>query len=314
MISAPVATARPNDGNRSLTARSSGCSARPVEEEIPGQRQRCRGGKKYQAGEFRDDRQAGGGAEQQAMLPCGALRPAERRDVRRPQESGERHIGSGQAGVRQDGRKKAEKKQRDRRHCRAVVALAPHVDHQAGHPEEWQDSQPRQGEREIVVVVAAENARAFDRFRFQPRSRRPLRPDSQQVRPQRRRHARQRRMLRFVKVDVLVQPLHAAGDMGRLVGGVVEDRVGGGDADRRKQHQQHCQDAAPPFDKRQEGRNGRGGLGTAAPFLLSGGHQFILEPGGLTRTDCHAEPAPRPRISNAPAACRKYSECGRRRY
>ncbi len=37
-------------------------------------------------------------------------------------------------------------------------------------------------------------------------------------------------MLGFEIVGAALQPLHAAGDVGRLVAGVIEDAVGGGDA------------------------------------------------------------------------------------
>ena len=49
----------------------------------------------------------------------------------------------------------------------------------------------------------------------------------------------QRRVLGLVGIDALVQPLHAGGNVARFVGGVIEDRVSSGDAQRGKREQAH---------------------------------------------------------------------------
>jgi hypothetical protein len=56
-------------------------------------------------------------------------------------------------------------------------------------------------------------------------------------------------MLVLIFVDVLIQPLHAAGDVRRFIGSVVEDRVGSGDPQRANQNQRDRETARVAIGK-----------------------------------------------------------------
>jgi hypothetical protein len=56
-------------------------------------------------------------------------------------------------------------------------------------------------------------------------------------------------MLRLPLVDTLVQPLHAAGDVGGFVVRVAEDLVGGDNPDGRKQNQNYGDGPAMAFQE-----------------------------------------------------------------
>ncbi len=62
-------------------------------------------------------------------------------------------------------------------------------------------------------------------------ARRVLRADAHEVGAERSGDAGQRRVLRFPGVDALIEPFHAAGDVGGLIEGVAENGIGGYDAD-----------------------------------------------------------------------------------
>ena len=153
------------------------------------------------------------------------FQPHQSREETCANEGGQRHVGGRQAGMRQDGRQ--EGKQEDRHHGNQIseVLPAPRINHQGRDPEERKDSQAGQRQVAIIVVVAVEDERAF--LVHVGGSRRPA---ARQVRSQGGGYARQRRMLRLVMVDALVQPLHSAGDVRRLIDSMVENRVGCHDA------------------------------------------------------------------------------------
>jgi hypothetical protein len=77
-------------------------------------------------------------------------------------------------------------------------------------------------------------------------------------------------MLVFVGVGLLVQPLDPAGDVGGLVDGVVEHRVGGDDPHGRQQHQrQRDRQRVPPQEACQAGfRWFCRGCPAARPWLI----------------------------------------------
>ena len=86
-----------------------------------------------------------------------------------------------------------------------------------------------------------------------------LRSNAQQIGTHGGRDARQRGMLRFVGVGSLVEPFHSAGDVIGLIGGMVEDRVGGDDADGSNQNQDQNGGPRMALQKRDYRRQWLGG-------------------------------------------------------
>ena len=85
-------------------------------------------------------------------------------------------------------------------------------------------------------------------------------------------HSRWWRMLRLPLVDALVQPLHAAGDVGGFVVGVTKDLVGGDNPDGGKQNQGYGDGEAmafqKPFDCQGRGSRNCCDWGRSAALLL----------------------------------------------
>jgi hypothetical protein len=83
-------------------------------------------------------------------------------------------------------------------------------------------------------------------------------------------------MLRLPLVDALVQPLHAAGNVGGLVVGVAEDLVGGDNPDGCHQNQGHGDGPAmafqKPFDCQRWVDRSYCDWGSSAALLLLYGH------------------------------------------
>ena len=105
------------------------------------------------------------------------------------------------------------------------VAPRPPEDHQAPEHKERQVAEAHQGDRLFRMMLVGDQVPAFQlKMRFAARAR------AREVGQDRDHGARQRRMLRFVPVDVLSHILQAAGDVGRFVAGRCEDVVGGDDA------------------------------------------------------------------------------------
>src|ERR1019366_3142341 len=103
-----------------------------------------------------------------------------------------------------------------------------------------------------------------------------LAPGAQQIGAQGCGHSRQRRMLRLPLVDALVQPLHAAGDVGWFVVGVAKNAVSGDNTDGCYQDQGHGDGPAMPFQKPLAGQGhrdrSRRHRGRSTALLLLYGH------------------------------------------
>lgn len=88
-------------------------------------------------------------------------------------------------------------------------------------------------------------------------------------------------MLRFVRVDTLIQPLHSTSYVGGLVGGVVENRVSQRDPQRTEQNEgdddDQCAALKEIFDAGEQRSTGRD-LDAFLPGLLfvGGGHFFLI--------------------------------------
>ena len=130
----------------------------------------------------------------------------------------------------------------------AVIPPAPGVDRPAGDPEEGKYSESRGGQGRIVIV-AVEDGDPFLGHRQELLGVGALAAKSQEIGAERRGDPRQRRMLRLPPVYALVQPLHAASDVGRLVGSMTEDRVSRYNPQRTEDNQRDGQQAASPFQK-----------------------------------------------------------------
>jgi len=91
----------------------------------------------------------------------------------------------------------------------------------------------------------------------------------QQIGAQGRCHSRQWRMLRLPLVDAFVQPLHTAGNVGGFVVGVVEDRVGGDNADGCQQDQGHGDGQPMAFQKGFAGQGAKPGRAPRGASIAS---------------------------------------------
>ena len=124
----------------------------------------------------------------------------------------------------QHGGSHAENQHAERRSGRAQNPPSPQEYHPASQPEERQVARARQGQPKIVVA-----ARVQDRVAFHEEVALPV---GSVLPPGRGRAPPGRASAEGADVRsdrFLVQPLHAAGDVGRLIGSVIEDGVGGDD-------------------------------------------------------------------------------------
>ena len=87
-------------------------------------------------------------------------------------------------------------------------------------------------EAKIVVAISVQQRVALNRHVLLMVGSR-----AREVRAERHHHAGQRRVLRFVLVNSLVQPLHAAGNVSRFIGSVIEHRVRDSDSYGGQQNQ-----------------------------------------------------------------------------
>jgi hypothetical protein len=107
---------------------------------------------------------------------------------------------------------------------------------QPASQKKYQIAAASQRQPPFIVVPGMEDGNAFGEHITLALGTRP-----NQVWTQCRQNARQRRVLRFISVDVPAEPLHAASDVRRLIGGVVRDRVSGGYANGSKKGQSENQ-------------------------------------------------------------------------
>ena len=267
-----------------MRAAASQTQCGPLGAEKPNQRDRQGRGKKRHHGKLGEHGQSGRRAKERAAERARLFQPCQGGNERGSQEGGERHIRGGQPRVRQHGRQKAEQEhghyRAQRAPRRAEIAFAPPVHHQAGDPEEREDSETRQRQRQVVMAIAVEDLRAFLGHFQSIWLGGPLRSNTQQIGAQRRCHPRQRGMLRFIGVGPPVEPFHAAGDVVGLIGGVVENRVGGDDSDGSNQNQE--QNGGPRMALEESDCGGerwsgnRGGFDGCAAFLPTGGHMLRI--------------------------------------
>ena len=196
--------------------------------------------------------------------------------------------------MRQDGRQ--EGKQKNRRHGHQVSAIfpAPRISHQGRNPEEGKNSQAGQCQVSIIVLAGQ------DEHPFLVHVLGSGRTAARQVRSSGGGHARQRRMLRLVMIDALVQPLHSAGDVRRLVDGMVEDRVGRDDAQGSQRNQDERRQKRVSL-KPEQGGIERRRTGFPGGLLW---FELFLPPFGHVKEQYRGMPHPRQELPGRPLPLR----------
>ena len=181
------------------------------------------GGQEQQRRELGADRQCDGEAEQQAAHRRRSFQPQQEREKRRGEGRGERRVGRRQPGMGEKHRQIGEQDDGQRRLHPADMAAGPQPDHHQRGDKERQHAEPRQRQQLGVGAAAGavEDAAALD-----PHVAAILRMVAGEKRPERLGDPRQRRVQRLVGELVLVEQLHAGGDMRRLVEGDRQHVIG----------------------------------------------------------------------------------------
>lgn len=176
---------------------------------------------------LRQKPEAAGECEQERVPPRSELQPSreEKQSGHRRRRAG--HIGCGQAGMSEDGRKRAEKRERDQRRCVTEQAARPESNDDERQQKEGQIAGARCGEIADVLSVALQKGIAHLGAIAVPRLLTVQRGVGGEC------DARQRRVLEIEIVFSGCEPLQSRRDVNRLVAGLAEDRVGGDDAEQR---------------------------------------------------------------------------------
>ena len=191
-----------------------------------------------------------------------ALRTPDRAGQKRHgEERGAGHIGGGEAGMGEDGREESEEKKRNYGGGAAGIAASPPINSQAGDPIERQDAQAGRRHGFIVAAVLEEDSETFIGHGIVIDPGGVLRTDAHEVGSQGAGDAGERRVLRFPGVITLIEPFHAAGNVGGFIEGVAENRIGGYDADGSQEQQGDYEEEAMAFEKGKKIQRPRGGRG-----------------------------------------------------
>lgn len=194
--------------------------------------------------------------------------------------------------MREDGREKGKQKHGDQGHRLAQTGFGSRVQDETGDPEEGKNGQPGECQIAFVVPVAVKDVDAF------------LVPvglvggaAAHQEWPEGHGDTGQRRVLGLVSIEALVEPLHADGNVARFVGGVVEDGVSRGNAQRGESEQAHEDEGRVLLDPRGGRQAGlrRTRILRAAMFLPQG---FTVQPWRFA-----GRLAPRGEFGDRPVAC-----------
>ena len=167
------------------------------------------------------------------------------------------HIGGRKPRVRQNRR--CHRDQEHGQHGGGRASRDParaRIGNPAGDPKKREDSQPCQCEIKILSAPAEQNRQSVVPHRFLIPAVR-----AKNLGQHRGHHSRQRRVLWFIGVGMLLEPLHAASDVRRFIKGVTENRVGGNDPRGPQHHQSNRQPRRTPRQKRFESRPIPGGNG-----------------------------------------------------
>jgi len=129
----------------------------------------------------------------------------------------------------------------------AKIPARPKEDHHATEDEERQIAEPHQEHGLLGVLLIRDQ---FPAFVLEVRN--AARARTVQIREQRDHRAGQRRVLRFQLIDVIRDVLHAAGDVGRLVGSGREDVVSGNNARATQRQKEQREQERPAVQEREQ--------------------------------------------------------------
>lgn len=215
------------------------------------------GGEIGEAGELGEDHRGEGCSEEEAAAPVGGFEEAEEGVEGGGEGGGEADVGGGEGGVGEDEGECGEDEDGEDGAFGAEDAAAPEECHPAGKPEEGEVAGAGEGEDGVVAVVAEEDEGSIVVHFLDAGG-----AFAEQVGAEGDHDAGERGVLVLVAVDAPGEEFEAATEVGGFVGGVVEDGVGGDDAEGGEGDEDEGEKGGFVGEKSQEAL-GRHGVGLA---------------------------------------------------